>query len=541
MLDAISAAGAAPTCSPSTFTVANVFGSDILSVSANLVSNYTATAPYQTTVHHPTIEVRDAEFCNVTVAYTHPGQNDHMNVEIWLPIGNWNERLMAVDGGGAYDGIATSAPALNWPQIFPSFYWPQLIMNELEKYPAPCEFDYLAKAAVKACDGRDGVVDEAISNMDDCDFNLFDSVGNMFNFSDTGKATRLSGAAAIVANATWSGAQSFDDRGQGLLLPSAAMMFVEKNKTFDYTTISRRDFDRIFHASVAQYTSMLGHQYRQVSENLYEQVIVRDPELRLYQGIFETFPDLTEWPMKDLYSKHPTTEGLWLYRGRADEIMVFSTGEKLNPLEMETIISSSPVVSAALVTGAGRFQSSLLVEAIKPYTNEAEKTELLDTIWKSVQIANKESPSHGRIHRDMMTLTTAKKPMMRAGKGTVQLHSVPDTIKHIVTAVTGIEFNSRIAEADFFELGTDSLQVTLIARQINQFLSARGRPQSLDVRTVYRNSSVAALTALVSALSEGKRPTDSDESGEQKMQRLYDHYSANMPVSMRQTTAKAFI
>lgn len=104
MFDASSAAGAASTCSPSTFTVVNVFGSDILSISANLVSNYTATAPYQTTVHYPTIEVRDAEFCNVTVAYTHPEQSDHINVEIWLPIGNWNERLMAVGGGGCVAG-----------------------------------------------------------------------------------------------------------------------------------------------------------------------------------------------------------------------------------------------------------------------------------------------------------------------------------------------------------------------------------------------------------------------------------------------------
>lgn len=70
----------------------------------------------------------------------------------------------------------------------------------------------MAKAAVKACDGRDGVVDEVISNMDDSDFNPFDSVGNIFNCSDTGKATRLSVAAVIMANATWSGAQSFDGR-----------------------------------------------------------------------------------------------------------------------------------------------------------------------------------------------------------------------------------------------------------------------------------------------------------------------------------------
>lgn len=184
---------------------------------------------------------------------------------------------------------------------------------------------------------------------------------------------------------------------------------------------------------------------------------------------------------------------------------------------METIISSSPVVSAVLVTGAGRFQSSLLVEAIKPHTNELEKQELLDTIWKSVRIANKESPSHGRIHRDMIAFTTAKKPMLRAGKGTVQRkmtlelykteldalyesnaeltndptnntsnshhHSVPDTIKHIVTAATGLGINSLIPEADLFEMGIDSLQVTLIARQINQFLSVRGRPQSLDARS----------------------------------------------------------
>lgn len=72
---------------------------------------------------------------------------------------------------------------------------------------------------------------------------------------------------------------------------------------------------------------VLGQEYRQVSEDLYEQVIVRKPELHLYQGVFGTFPHLTEWPMKDLYSKHPTKENIWLYRGRADDVIVFSTGE----------------------------------------------------------------------------------------------------------------------------------------------------------------------------------------------------------------------
>ncbi|KAK7422750.1 hypothetical protein QQZ08_009375 [Neonectria magnoliae] len=387
------AAGVASACTPSAFTDSGLFGSDILFFSAEVVSNYTATAPYQTTVHHPTIEVRDAEFCNVTVTYTHPGQDDLINVEIWLPIGDWNERLLAVGGGGyvagrfsysetmmvaglgqgyatvttdaglgsssypedwallspgnvnlyalqnlastslndeaiiaksaikdfykvppkysywsgcsqggrqglmlaqrypdAFDGIVATAPAIKIPELFPSFYWPQVIMNELGEYPAPCEFAYLAKAAVNECDAIDGVVDGVISNMNDCHFDPFGSVGDVFNCSDTGKSVRLSRAAAIVANATWTGARSSDGRflwygngygsdfqssqGAGIAAtdcsdgtcvgaPTALgtqwiQFFVEKNKSFDYNTISRRDFDRIFHESVAQYTSIIG-------------------------------------------------------------------------------------------------------------------------------------------------------------------------------------------------------------------------------------------------------------------------------------------
>lgn len=74
---------------------------------------------------------------------------------------------------------------------------------------------------------------------------------------------------------------------------------------------------------------VLGVEYRQVSDDLYEQVIVKKDELQLYQPIFGTFPNLQEWPMKDLYSKHPTKENTWLYRGRADDIIVYTTGEKL--------------------------------------------------------------------------------------------------------------------------------------------------------------------------------------------------------------------
>lgn len=178
------------------------------------------------------------------------------------------------------------------------------------------------------------------------------------------------------------------------------------------------------------FSPALGHEYRPVSDGLYEHVIVRspDPGLRLYQGIFGTFPELEEWSMRDLYSKHPTKANVWLYRGRTDDMIVFSTGEKLNPVDMESTIQAHPAVSGVVVCGAGRFQSSLLVEAANssPTVDGTQRARVLDDIWPTVQRANKEAPSHGRIHRDMVLFTSPDKPMPRAGKGTVQRKATVD-------------------------------------------------------------------------------------------------------------------
>lgn len=313
----------------------------------------------------------------------------------------------------------------------------------------------------------------------------------------------------------------------------------------------------------------LGHEYRRVSGegDLYEQVIVRDPKLHLYQGVFGTFPELDEYPTKDLYAKHPTKENCWLYKGRADDIIVYSTGEKLNPLEMESIISANPAVSAALVTGFGKFQSSLLVEPLEPIKNEAEKEQLMTAIWPSVQAANKEGPSHARIHRDMIAFTSPDRPMLRAGKGTIQrkmtvdmyaaeldalyvangddegpedelaedglngLENIQDAVKHIVTAATDIDVQGLAPDADLFELGLNSLQVMAIAKALNKsLLSKRKGGKRMDARAVYSNPSIAALTAATSARAEGKTSTESHQTNEQHMERLYNTHTAKLPL-----------
>ena len=86
-------------CSAATFSPV-LFGAEILAVQANLVTGYNASIPELYRFVAPAVELRNASFCNVTVSYTHPGQNDKILVEAWLPPDGWNGRFHAIGGGG---------------------------------------------------------------------------------------------------------------------------------------------------------------------------------------------------------------------------------------------------------------------------------------------------------------------------------------------------------------------------------------------------------------------------------------------------------
>jgi len=95
----------------------------------------------------------------------------------------------------------------------------------------------------------------------------------------------------------------------------------------------------------------MGIDWQRHESNEYELVVRRKASDPGSQGCFYNFPELSEWRTNDIFEPHPTLKDHWLYKGRADDVIVFSNGEKLNPVTIEGIVSDHPLVKSALVVG----------------------------------------------------------------------------------------------------------------------------------------------------------------------------------------------
>ena len=178
------------------------------------------------------------------------------------------------------------------------------------------------------------------------------------------------------------------------------------------------------------FSPFTGCTFRPVKDGLYEMIVVRNQELRLFQGVFATFPKLDEYSTNDLYEAHPTKKGLWRFRMRSDDIICFNNAEKLNPITMEATITGHPKIQSAVVGGHGQFQACLLLEPKHYPSTPEETTAFIDEIWPTVVQANKDCPAHGRVMKDFIMLTDPARPLPRAGKDTVQRSAVFHLYEH---------------------------------------------------------------------------------------------------------------
>ncbi|TGO45435.1 hypothetical protein BOTNAR_0668g00010 [Botryotinia narcissicola] len=355
----------------------SLFGAEILSFQANQVTNYTRNIWMGLYMNHGAVEIQEASFCNVSIAYTHPGLNDTVNVQVYLPSTKWNGRMQAIGGGGwqaglsyvalpgmaaamgegyvslstdaglgtsdsatwgllspgnpnrnllqnlastslndlaiigkdvtkkyygtqplysywngcsqggrqgmmlaqrfpeAFDGIAASAPAINWSGIFVGDLWAQVIMNTMNIYPRMCEMQAITAAAITACDAKDSLVDGIIADPDSCDFDPTTLVGTTINCTEIGENFTISSGAAYLTQAMWDGPRNDDSSAGGSLalttcssngtctadplslLPPWVAKFVRKDDNTDTSNITRQEFDQLYHSSINEWSSIM--------------------------------------------------------------------------------------------------------------------------------------------------------------------------------------------------------------------------------------------------------------------------------------------
>lgn len=90
----------AKACTPSTFKNPELFGVSFTSIEATIVQNYSTSYPTGVNPNQGGKTIQNAKFCNVTVAYTHPGKRDDVRVQVWLPLSKYNNRMIAIGGAG---------------------------------------------------------------------------------------------------------------------------------------------------------------------------------------------------------------------------------------------------------------------------------------------------------------------------------------------------------------------------------------------------------------------------------------------------------
>ena len=295
----------------------------------------------------------------------------------------------------------------------------------------------------------------------------------------------------------------------------------------------------------------LGLELRVLTGDVYELYVVRDPAKQRHQPTFTLFPELKEYASRDLFGRHPSKgkQDLWGWRARADDIIVFLNGEKTNPISMEQhITSQNPEVVAALVFGNQRLQAGLLVERIAggQILATAGRAAFLEKMWPAIEEANTHAPAHARIAKSHILFTQPQKPMLRAGKGTIQragtlqlyakeIDALYDdankmsssgqssdafapsllgeaALSRIITkAIIAVTSWPHVDEQDnLFTLGMDSLQTLLLVRELRQHLVV----PNLAPSTIYTNPSVAHLVRAIFQLSAGQQvsKTSSEQS-----------------------------
>ncbi|PLB54029.1 acetyl-CoA synthetase-like protein [Aspergillus steynii IBT 23096] len=159
------------------------------------------------------------------------------------------------------------------------------------------------------------------------------------------------------------------------------------------------------------------YEFRPVWREYHELVIHRSESDR-GQSAFYMFPDMDEYPMKDLFRRHPDPQkvGLWRYCGRVEDLTESESVGRFLPRDMEVVIESCEGVKGAVVCEERGGGMPVFVE-VDENAFADEREVLLERIWQWVEQANNISPVKGYIWRSSVIFVNRQRPLPRGVKG----------------------------------------------------------------------------------------------------------------------------
>ncbi|KAI4175639.1 MAG: hypothetical protein LQ343_001510 [Gyalolechia ehrenbergii] len=293
-----------------------------------------------------------------------------------------------------------------------------------------------------------------------------------------------------------------------------------------------------------------GIEMRETDDGLFELFLVKDPSLRLYQGIFITFPDIEEWSMNDLYARHPdpTKTFLYTYRGRKDDVIVLSNGEKITPALMEATLMSSPLARGAMVVGRGHFQPAVLVDlAEEPPKGVIKRHQMVERLLPVIAEANIHAPGHGKLDQYHIVFADPRKPITYLGQGKIQrsrtyamyqrdieeVYKVADdasehfgfgnlprldfsneskVVHWLMQLLTEIaDVRELDVHQDLFSAGVDSLQIMKMSRELRFQARKAGLGKAIGDQflpsAVYKHPTLSCMAAFVIRQANVRSPT----------------------------------
>ncbi|KAJ7655451.1 hypothetical protein B0H17DRAFT_1098963 [Mycena rosella] len=239
---------------------------------------------------------------------------------------------------------------------------------------------------------------------------------------------------------------------------------------------------------------------------------------------------------RDILQRSPTNPEVYRLYGRVDDQIMHSNGEKTNPGPLEQILAQNPLIKVALMFGRGKPHAGVLIVPSKEVSN---RESFRDTIWPTVEEANKFAPSHSRLFKEMIILSNPSKPFHLTAKGTLRRNAILEDyaqeIKDAYDAFDQASFSSYVFGAgsrggesvvygaleivrthvhahvnpsisdneDLFEAGADSLLAARIRHDLMQSLSEPSLNipdifvQSLPNDMVFTSPSIGRLASLI--------------------------------------------